>query len=274
MDSRRSRDSLIRRRTASVDGGGTAVDEVVRHAKVCDGTATPRSRRNIRLRNELRSMGKKLIDTDHPAWKTLVAVRGKIVSTWKDASLPFPENGVRLIRRSDATRFTHQIETLRAELRDAERELNTHYDELRAKAQRRLGSLYNADDYQLSIHYFDAQNSSGRCLDHLLMNFTLKVFRSNLISYLMSVVYTSEPRFFTQCYQDFHGHLVVICYLNLSPTDEPLRWGKDYSELFLESWLQFIEQIFNHLFGHRTSPSRRYALQSRAFFGSRTLQPT
>src|SRR4051794_22036653 len=45
------------------------------------------------------SAGKKLLDTRHPAYRAVTAIRGKVAHTWKGMSLPFPEPGVRLIRR-------------------------------------------------------------------------------------------------------------------------------------------------------------------------------
>src|SRR4051812_36148867 len=41
------------------------------------------------------SAGKKLLDTSHPAFKAVTAIKSKIANTWKDMSLPFPEPGVR-----------------------------------------------------------------------------------------------------------------------------------------------------------------------------------
>src|SRR5579872_2179967 len=40
------------------------------------------------------SAGKKLIDTKHPAFKTVTGVRGRIVSYWRGISLPYPEPGI------------------------------------------------------------------------------------------------------------------------------------------------------------------------------------
>ena len=42
-------------------------------------------------------IGKKLLDTKHPAFKTVTAIKGRIVSYWKAMSLPYPEPGVRQI---------------------------------------------------------------------------------------------------------------------------------------------------------------------------------
>ena len=37
------------------------------------------------------SAGKRLLDTAHPAYKAVTAVRGRIIAFWKSMSLPYPE---------------------------------------------------------------------------------------------------------------------------------------------------------------------------------------
>jgi len=97
------------------------------------------------------SMGKKLIDTNHPAWKKLVAVRTKIINSWRNSTLPYPEPGIRLIRRSKLEEFMQTILPLRQELREAGEELAWCYDELRETARARLGRLYNPNDYPATL---------------------------------------------------------------------------------------------------------------------------
>lgn len=93
------------------------------------------------------SAGKKLLDTSHSAYKAVTSIRGKIASTWKSMSLPFPEPGVRLVRRDQVEEFTTWMEAYRAELADAVANLDRHYGELKAAAAERLGRLFNASDY-------------------------------------------------------------------------------------------------------------------------------
>jgi len=93
------------------------------------------------------SMGKKLLDTNHPAWRNLVAVRTRIMNTWRKSTLPYPEPGIRLIRRPMLEGFTDEIKELRDDLLEAERELAECYAEMKAAASVRLGRLYNRDDY-------------------------------------------------------------------------------------------------------------------------------
>lgn len=93
------------------------------------------------------SAGKKLLDTAHPAYKAVTAVRGRIVALFRGMSLPYPEPGVRLIRQDDIQTFNVQMVTLKADLAEAVENLQRHYAELKRAASRRLGRLYNAGDY-------------------------------------------------------------------------------------------------------------------------------
>ena len=97
------------------------------------------------------SAGKKLLDTRHPAFKALTAVRGRIVSYFHGLSLPYPEPGIRLIRQGDIATLNVQLTSLKAELTEAVEQLDERYDELRTAARQRLGRLYNAADYPESL---------------------------------------------------------------------------------------------------------------------------
>lgn len=93
------------------------------------------------------SAGKKLLDTGHPAFRAVTAIRGKIASTWRTMSLPFPEPGVRLIRRDEIDEFVGLMEGYRSELIEAVAHLDGHYGELKAAASGRLGRLFHPADY-------------------------------------------------------------------------------------------------------------------------------
>ena len=100
---------------------------------------------------EFLSAGKKLLDTRHPAFKAVTAVRGRMLSFWKGITLPYPEPGIRLIRQEDIGSFDLQITTLKAELDEAVERLDEHYGELRSAARDRLGRLFNPTDYPQSL---------------------------------------------------------------------------------------------------------------------------
>jgi hypothetical protein len=91
--------------------------------------------------------GKKLLDTRHEAYKAVTSVRSQIVQFWKAMSVPYPEPGIRLIRRDEIGMFDVKLTSLRQELEEAVATLDDHYAELKATARRRLGRLFNAADY-------------------------------------------------------------------------------------------------------------------------------
>jgi hypothetical protein len=97
------------------------------------------------------SAGKKLLDTSHPSFRAVTGVRSKIVHYWRSRSVPFPEPGIRLIRRDDVHSFGVQLTALQAELATAVDQLEKSYLELQAAARRRLGRLFNAADYPDSL---------------------------------------------------------------------------------------------------------------------------
>ncbi len=96
---------------------------------------------------EFLSAGKKLLDTRHPKYRGVSAVRSQAVAYWKGVSLPFPEPGVRLVKRGDIEMLQHRFEGFREELREAVLELDDVYSELRDSARRRLGELFESGDY-------------------------------------------------------------------------------------------------------------------------------
>jgi len=93
------------------------------------------------------SARKKLLDTSHPAYKEVTAVRGRVLAYWKGCTLPYPDPGVRLIKQDQVEGFNQQMEEFRTQLDEAVCKLDQHYAELKATARRRLGQLFNESDY-------------------------------------------------------------------------------------------------------------------------------
>ena len=103
---------------------------------------------------EALSAGKKLLDTRHPAFRAVTAVRGRIVACWKSSSLPYPEPGVRLIRREHVEAFDDRLRQLQTELGETVDRLDAAYPELIEKARERLGALFNPGDYPSRLEGF------------------------------------------------------------------------------------------------------------------------
>ena len=86
------------------------------------------------------SAGKKLIDTSHPAFKAVTAIRNRAKQLWGAMSLPYPEAGLRLIRQDCIDQFDAKMREFQEELAEAVATLERRYSELKATAQKRLGS--------------------------------------------------------------------------------------------------------------------------------------
>ncbi len=97
------------------------------------------------------SAGKKLLDSKHPAFRAVNAVKHEVVTYWRGVSLPFPEPGIRLIRQQDVSAVQVQLTTLKAELSEAVEQLDQQFDTMKATARERLGSLFNPTDYPDSL---------------------------------------------------------------------------------------------------------------------------
>lgn len=94
---------------------------------------------------------KKMLDTGHSAYRAVTNIRSQATAYWRSMTVPYPEPGIRLIRRDRIPAFEAQLREFRAELADAAADLQAVYPDLCAKASRDLGELYNPDDYPVRI---------------------------------------------------------------------------------------------------------------------------
>ena len=97
------------------------------------------------------SAGKKLLDTSHPAFREVTAVRGRITSYWKEQSVPYPEPGVRLVPRGRIAELDARLQNYQQELQTAVGELSWHFQSLKDTARQRLGELYDETDYPADL---------------------------------------------------------------------------------------------------------------------------
>jgi hypothetical protein len=94
---------------------------------------------------------KKLVDTKHPAWKALTAIKGEVISYWRGITLPYPLDGIRLIRRDDIAGFEEKMQGFRDRLAEAVTNLQAEFENIKARAREHLGSLYDPSDYPTSL---------------------------------------------------------------------------------------------------------------------------
>lgn len=94
---------------------------------------------------------KQILDTKHPAWRRLTSVKGAIGSFWRGIGLPYTEPGIRLIRNSSLDQFESQMQDFRFQLAEALAAVQAEYSFLREEAKKRLGELFDENDYPESL---------------------------------------------------------------------------------------------------------------------------
>jgi ElaB/YqjD/DUF883 family membrane-anchored ribosome-binding protein len=95
--------------------------------------------------------GKRLFDTKDPAYAALVRIKGEIAEAWKGASLPYVEDGVRLIPHSRVPELEATFAGLKVKFNEAVEALAQNYDDIKAAARERLGVLFNEGDYPQDV---------------------------------------------------------------------------------------------------------------------------
>lgn len=97
------------------------------------------------------SATKKLLDTSHPAMRAVNQLKSQMTAAWKGSSLPYPESGIRLVRRDDIELLNDRMLLLTDELAAATESLEAQYAEIKELAQDRLGHLFCDADYPASL---------------------------------------------------------------------------------------------------------------------------
>jgi hypothetical protein len=96
------------------------------------------------------AINKRLLDPDCAAFRQLWRIRRRLQRFWNAYSLPYPQPGVRLVRQQDVLAFVVEARTAQTLLASAVEQLNAQRGALKARAEQRLGRLYDACDYPAS----------------------------------------------------------------------------------------------------------------------------
>ena len=105
------------------------------------------------------SAGKKLLNKRHKKYLRVTSALNRARDCWMDSTLPYPDPGIRLIRRDRVQDFDERMTAIRSELRAAAVELEMVYrSELIPEARETLGDVFDANDYPAEIAgEFDVQ---------------------------------------------------------------------------------------------------------------------
>jgi hypothetical protein len=100
---------------------------------------------------DLVTASKRLIDTKHPAYRAATAIKSQAQAFWRGITLPYPQEGTRLIKQDDIARFEETMSGYKEQLAAAVSNLQLEYETIKNAAREKLGSLYNANDYPATL---------------------------------------------------------------------------------------------------------------------------
>lgn len=94
---------------------------------------------------------KRLVNTKAKAFRKVTSIKSRTQAAWKRVTLPYPEDGLRLIRESDLNDFASLMETARNDLNMAVFDLDNEFYQLKMEARVQLGDLYDENDYPQTL---------------------------------------------------------------------------------------------------------------------------
>lgn len=96
---------------------------------------------------DLVTASKRLIDTKNATYRTLTAIKSQASSYWRSMTLPYPQDGIRLIKQSDIAAFEDKMREYKEQLAAAAANLQLEYEAIKNAAREKLGDLFNPADY-------------------------------------------------------------------------------------------------------------------------------
>lgn len=97
------------------------------------------------------SMSKKLLDTKDPAYKGVTDCLHRMKMYWISTTVPYPDRGIRLIRRGFIEEFETKMKEFQSQLEEAVDVLEGQYERMLEARKESMGELFNIRDYPDSI---------------------------------------------------------------------------------------------------------------------------
>jgi hypothetical protein len=193
---------------------------------------------------DLVTASKKLIDTKNPTYRVLTAIKSQVWSYWRSMTLPFPQNGIRLIKQSDVAQFEQRMREFRDQLQAAAANLQLDYDTLKNAAREKLGSLYNPSDYPATLEGVFELTWEYPAVDapNYLMTFNPELYaqeQDRIQQRFETAVRMAEDAFAEQL-QDMIAHLIERL------TDKPDGERKIFRDAAIENFQEFYNN-FRHM---------------------------
>jgi hypothetical protein len=190
---------------------------------------------------DLLTASKRLIDTKTPAYRELTLIKSQATGYWRSVTLPYPQEGIRLIKQSDVAAFEEKMREYKDRLAAAAANLQLEYESLKEAARGKLGALYNPSDYPASLEgvFNIAWEYPSVEPPNYLMTFNPELYaqeQSRVHQRFETAVMMAEDAFATRL-EELIAHLVERL------TDEPDGTKKTFKSSAVENFREFYEEF-------------------------------
>jgi hypothetical protein len=209
---------------------------------------------------ELLSAQKKLIDTKNPLYRACTKIKSQATRYWQDHTMPYPQSGIRLIKREDVTAFDAQMEEYGRQLDTAVANLATHYSSLKDAAREKLGDLFDAADYPATLEGQFALKWTYPSVEppNYLMSFNPTLYRQEqerIQKQFEQAIEMAEEAFCAEL-NGLVEHLVEILH------DNPDGTKKTFKSSTVENFQKFYDE-FRRFNVRENSQLERLVMQAR-----------
>jgi hypothetical protein len=190
---------------------------------------------------DLVTASKRLIDTKNATYRTLTALKSQASGYWRSMTLPYPQEGVRLIKQSDIAAFEDKLREFKEQLAAAASNLQLEYESIKESAREKLGDLFNPADYPPTLEgVFDIKWEYPPVEPpNYLMTFNPELYQqeqSRIQQRFETAVIMAENAFAEQL-QEMIAHLVERL------TDEPDGTKKTFKATAVENFKEFYDNF-------------------------------
>ena len=190
---------------------------------------------------DLVTASKRLIDTKNTTYRVLTTLKSQAAAYWRAVTLPYPQDGVRLIKQADIGAFENRMREYKDQLAAAAANLQLEYETLKSAAREKLGDLYNPTDYPASLEgVFDLRWEYPPVEPpNYLMTFNPELYQQEQqrVQHRFEAAVVMAENAFAEQLQDMISHLVERL------TDEPDGTKKTFKVSAIENFKEFYENF-------------------------------
>lgn len=190
---------------------------------------------------DLVTASKRLIDTKNTTYRVLTTLKSQASAYWRSMTLPYPQEGVRLIKQADIGAFEARMREYKEQLVVAAANLQLEYEAIKVAAREKLGDLYNPNDYPPSLEGVFDLRWEYPPVDppNYLMTFNPELYQQEQqrVQHRFETAVVMAENAFAEQLQDMIAHLIERL------TDEPDGTKKTFKASAIENFKEFYENF-------------------------------